>query len=545
MRTVLYARFSSDLQNPKSCEDQIALLTDLCSKEGWDVVGIYFDDSVRGAAGISEEARPGMHQLLAHVETGGVDQVLAEATSRLARDQRDMLLIYERVRYTGARIFTTADGELSDITVTFKGLMDASVRKNIGDHVRRGQRATVNSGRSPGGIAFGYRVANSIGANGMPIRGLRAIDDEKATVVARIFNDYAENLSPKRIAERLNDEGIPGPRGRAWKASTIYGDEKRKNGILQNRLYIGQLVLNRTSKVLHPVLRKERIRPNPESSWITRPVPELRIISDELWEAVQQRRMLSSNKPYNYQRRPKRLLSGLGYCSQCGGPWIVIGDERWGCANRKNGHGCKNNRSITTGQFEKRVLGGIQEKMLDPALVSAFVKEYHAEYARRMAGQTRQRARLDQRRLDVGQQIANLVSAIAQGGNTFKEVNDALAKLKTEQARIEADLQDLEALPVVALHPGIADQYRKQVRELAQALSQDEETRRQTANVVRGLIDRIVLSPRGSERGVDIEVSGRLATILSLATGRTLPATMYAGAGAGSGNRKTPQKWLI
>ena len=537
MRTVIYARYSSDLQNPRSCEDQIDLLRDRCTSEGWEIVGVYSDESVRGSAGLTEEARPGINQLLAHIERGGVDQVLAEASSRLARHQRDMLQIYEQVRFYGARLFTTADGELSFITASIKGLMDANQSKSIADHVKRGQRAAIMDGRSPGGIAFGYSMANTIGPSGRAIRGLRVIDQEQAAIVLRIFKEYAENESPKRIAERLNAEGILGPRGGAWKAGTIYGDDKRKHGMLQNRLYIGQLVFNRTSKKLHPVLRKERIRPNAESDWVFQDKPDLRIVSDELWEAVQARRAQSAAGPFRLQRRPKRLLSGLGYCALCGGPWIVTGDERWSCANRKNGHGCVNNRSITTKQYESRVLGGLKEKMLDPALVGTFVKEYHAEYTRQMAGQGRQRSRLEQRQLDVTRKIANLVAAIAEGGGAFKEFTDALAKHKTEQARIEAELRDLAALPVVALHPGIAEQYRAQVRELVKALSQDEETRRHTANIVRGLIDRIDLTPKSSERGVNIEVSGRLATILSLATGQPVPANMYVGDGAGSGNR--------
>ena len=154
-----------------------------------------------------------------------------------------------------------------------------------------------------------------------------------------------------------------------------------------------------------------------------------------------------------------------------------------------------------------------------------------------MAEHNRQRPKLEQRQLDVNRKIANLIAAIADGAGKFKEITDALAQAKAEQSRIEAELRDMAAMPVVAIHPGIADQYRRQVRELAQALSQDEETRRHTAKVVRGLIDRIVLSPKASERGVNIEVSGRLATILSLASGKPVPENMYAGDGAGSGNR--------
>lgn len=498
---------------------------------------MYSDESVRGAAGITEDARPGMHQLLAHIERGDVDQVFAEATSRLAREPRDMLHIHEIIQYHRARLVTIPDGAMSAVMVGFKSIVDAHLSKSIADHVKRGQRAAVKAGRTPGGIAFGYSQANTIDQNGRAIRGLRVIHAERAAIVTRIFEKYAANVSPKRIAEYLNEAGIPGPRGQAWKASTIYGDEKRKNGILQNRIYIGQLVLNRTSKALHPDLRKERIRPNPESEWIVQDVPALRIISDELWEAVKTRRAQSAAQPFRLQRRPRRLLSGLGYCAQCGGAWIVIGDERWGCTNRRNGGGCKNNRSITTKRYEERVLGGLQDRMLDPALVNAFVKEYHAEYARRAADQGRSRNRLERRLLDVERQIANLVAAIASGGAAFEEIKNALAKQKTEQARIRSDLQHLDAVPVVALHPRIAEEYRAQVKKLAQALSQDEEARHQTNEIVRGLIDRVLISPSSGERGVNIEVSGRLASIISLATGKEPPDPLYAGDGAGSGNR--------
>jgi hypothetical protein len=57
------------------------------------------------------------------------------------------------------------------------------------------------------------------------------------------------------------------------------------------------------------------------------------------------------------------------------------------------------------------------------------------------------------------------------------------------------------------------------VRELARALTADEEARLQTAPIVRGLIDRVIINPNGGLRGVNIEVFGKLASLLTLATG--------------------------
>ena len=68
----------------------------------------------------------------------------------------------------------------------------------------------------------------------------------------RIFRDYAAGISPKKIAERLNLEGIAGPQGGSWGASTIHGNRERGTGILNNELYIGRQVWNRLTYVKDP-----------------------------------------------------------------------------------------------------------------------------------------------------------------------------------------------------------------------------------------------------------------------------------------------------
>jgi DNA invertase Pin-like site-specific DNA recombinase len=211
MRTIIYARFSTDLQNPKSCEDQIAELTERCQREGWKIVGTYADEDTRGAAGIDETARPGIHRLLQHVKQGGIDQVLAETTSRIARHRGDLHKVHEWITFVGARLFTTAQGEITEVTATIHGLMDAEFSRTTGHHVRRGQAGSVKDGRSPCGVAYGYATDNKIAENGRPQRGRRIIEAVEAAIVTRIFTEYAQNLSPRKIAERLNTEEFRAP----------------------------------------------------------------------------------------------------------------------------------------------------------------------------------------------------------------------------------------------------------------------------------------------------------------------------------------------
>lgn len=522
MRTLIYARYSSSLQNARSIEDQVALLRDRADREGWQVVDVFTDYAISGAAGIGEGARPGLNALLERVEAGGIDQVLAESTDRLARHQGDAFAIRERITYAGARLYTLSDGEVTEITSAFKGLMDAQFRKELGAKIKRGQRGTVAAGRAPAGLAYGYRMANRIDDRGQLVRGLRVVDEEQAAVVVRIFDLFANGDSARAIAARLNREGVKGPGGRPWRLSTIYGDRKRQNGMLANRLYRGELVFNRTSKIVDPRTRKPKIRPNPESEWIVQPAPDLRIVSDELWHRVQARRDSDAGQRPEQCRRPKHMLSGLGVCGECGSGWILTGGGYWGCSGVRAGLQCGNGRTIKTESYEARVLAGLEATMLDPDLVAAYVAEYHRDFARRAAELGNSRGRLERQLRDATAKVGRLVRAIGEGGGEFAEIRAALAEAKATRDAVQLELDNLEALPVIALHPRIVEDYRRQVAELGQLLGSDE-GREEVVPILRNLIERVVLTPRQDGRGVDLTVEGRLASILALASGQPMP----------------------
>lgn len=538
MRTVIYARFSSALQNSRSIEDQIAVCRERCAREGWTVVDVFTDYAISGAAGIDEGQRPGLNALLARIDAGGVEQLLAESTDRIARHQGDFYAIRERLDYAQVRLFTLNDGAVDEITGTFKALMDSRFRKELGAKLRRGQKGAVREGRAPAGLAYGYREANRLDERGELVRGLRALDPEQAPIVREIFERYAAGDSPLAIARDLNARGVPGPRGGAWRASTINGDRKRLNGILQNRIYAGELVHFRTEKVTHPQTRRKRIRPVERADWATASVPELAIVSRELFDAVQARRAHYQADRPEHARRPKKLLSGLIRCGVCGGLISVVRVEIWGCSRHKDGRGCSNNRTIGTAQLENRVLGGLKDQMLHPDLVSTYVREYHLEHSRKVRSIEKGRDQIERRLAEASQKVERLVAAIADGGGEFPEIRAALTRVRAERDALADQLRDAEALPVVALHPRIADDYRRQVEQLEAALSGSAATLEAAAPVIRSLIDEIVFEPDLSKkRGGLITITGRLATLLSLARGEPAAEPMRVSGGAGSGDR--------
>lgn len=518
MSTLIYARYSSQLQNPRSVEDQLAACRARCAAEGWEIAGEFHDRAISGAAGIGEDQRPGLAALLAALERGGIERVLTEHTDRIARHPGDAYAVRERIEHAGARLVTLMQGEIDDLTGGIHSIFDAKQRKDLAARVRRGQRGRVEQGRAASGIAYGYRKVARFDEHGEPIRGLREIDPEKAEIVLRIFRWYAAGESARAIAVRLNAEGVPPPRGAIWRPSTIAGHRSSGFGILANPVYTGRIVYGRTRAVTDPRTRRRAMRPG-TGDLTTGHAEHLRIVPEALWQAVQEQLEQRGSGPPERQRRPRHLLSGLGVCGVCGGSWIVTRDRYFGCGHYFEAKACSNSRLIAKDEYERRVLAELRSQMLAPEAEAAYLDEYRREHARRAREAAQDRARAERRRAEAARKVARLVAAVAEGGGQFAEIREALAAAKAEQAAAEKALAAADALPTLALHPGLARQYRAAIENLAAELH-DETARREAAPKLRALIARVVLTPRPGARGLDLEVVRHVDEILALAQPR-------------------------
>ena len=111
-----------------------------------------------------------------------------------------------------------------------------------------------------------------------------------------------------------------------------------------------------------------------------------------------------------------------------------------------------------------------------------------------------------------------------------------MISIANRRGELEAQLKAAKEPPPL-LHPSMADLYRSKVEDLASAL-QREDTRLEASEMLRGLIDSIVLIP--DEGQLRIELRGNLAAMLTAAqqTKRSpesgdliVPVQMVAGAG--------------
>ena len=522
LRAVIYARYSSDLQSASSIEDQIRLCRERAARAGWQITGSYEDAATSGASLM----RPGIQRLQQDARERRFDVVISEALDRLSRNQADITALYQNLTFAGVVIETLAEGRIDEMHIGLKGTMNALFLKDLAAKTRRGLRGRVEAGKSGGGNAFGYTVLRHMGEDGEIRRGDRQINEDEAAIVRRIFTAYADGMSPNRIADQLNREGIPGPRGRAWDKSTIHGNPKRGTGVLNNEIYIGRLVWNRQSFVKDPATGKRQARPNPESEWIITEVPELRIIDQSLWDRVKTRqegrKIEQTDKEAWERRKPRFLLTGLVKCGCCGGGFSTVGKDRFGCSNSRNKGTsvCTNRTGITRQDLEGRILTILSDRLMDPELVKVFAAEYIAERNRLAAAHVDDRAVKEKELAKLIKEQDALVNALLSGLPP-ERIKAKMEQLEARQKQIDKDLATAPAANATRIHPKMAENWQERIRALIAGLTEPDRDG-EARDAIRGLIEKIVATPvptKGKRMALELTLYGDLAGILALSLG--------------------------
>ena len=512
-KVLLYARYSTAMQSDASVEDQFRLLRQRAEREGWAVLAEHGDRAISGTV----RDRPGLQECLGAIESGKAQILLAESLDRISRDQEDLAAIYKRVRYHGAKIITLSEGEIGSIHIGMGGTMSPLFLEQLGEKVRRGQIGRVEAGRIPGGISYGYRAVKRLGSDGELERGLREIDDEQAAIVRRIFADYAQGIGPKEIAQTLNAEGVPSPRGGLWRANAITGHRARRNGILNNDLYRGRILYNRQSFRKDPDSRKRRSRPNDQEDMISREVPELRIVDEETWGKVHERLSSYSAQPAHKARRPRRMLSGLLTCAECGGSVTIISTDRWGCSNRRQTGICTMSATITNEAAESRLYFAIQREMLHPEVVAAYLDELRIAAAEARREWMARKADREGRIAKLREEQRRITSAILDLNMPAENFRDRAHEIVAELKELEKPLPDLSALDEVVAHPRAIEVYKEHVVRLQELSRGNPSAKRQERQILTSLVDKIELAPKANgKQGCELIVHGQLAAILQL-----------------------------
>ena len=245
--------------------------------------------------------------------------VITKDMSRLGRDYIKTGYYLEKyfpehnIRYIAItdNIDTYLNNSNNDIA-PFKAIMNDYYAKDISKKIKSSLRAKQKEGKWVGSrCPYGYdKDINN--------KNHLVINEEQAGIVRYIFDLSLNGLTCFKIANKLTLENIKTPAqyyNFNWKNNYNMNmgkwHPKTIKDILTNRLYTGDLVQNRRSKVNYKI---KKVVYNKECDYIVVPNTHEAIIDKELFDRVQS--LIPKNVGRN-EKRENHLLDGLLYCGEC------------------------------------------------------------------------------------------------------------------------------------------------------------------------------------------------------------------------------------
>ncbi len=425
-RVAIYARVSTTEQAVEgySIDEQQRLLTEWCEKNGYIVYEVYAD---RGISGKSIKKRPALVKLLEDAQNKKFDVVLVWKTNRLARNILDLLKIEKMFdqNYISFRSYTenheteTAPGKLQFHMLAAIAEFE---RNTISENVKMGMLARAREGKWNGGRVLGYDLEDVSNEGDKRKHTRLVINEKEAKTVKRIFELYLAGNGYKAIANRVNQEGHRGKRGKAFSISTI-------KTILENPVYVGMIRYdvrrNWTDK------RRGDINPNP----VLQQGQHEPIISQLDWEKAQHILKERSNKP-NRVHGGTFPFTGVMKCPQCGAGMVVMRTvnklkdgtrktlEYYACGAWKNkGTAVCRSNSVRADKAESYIFEKLQEFATNKQLIK--------EVAERVNG----------KRLNQDEQLQQEHQALLKELEHAKRKKDKAMELYEEDIIKKVDLQ--------------------------------------------------------------------------------------------------------
>jgi site-specific DNA recombinase len=540
IRAVIYSRYSTELQDVGSIVDQERVCTEFANKNGMHIVQRFADLGISGA---SIGNRPQFRALMAAAEQREFDAVLAMDMSRVSRDTGDLAQSVRRLKFWGLRVVGVSDGFDTDrdgheIMLGVSGIVSEQFRAMVKYKVSAALTTRAKSGRAAGGCAYGY--VPDVRPDGTK---WWRVEPTAAKIVGEIFEMRAAGLGLRRISADLNERGIPAA-GANWKRVSRRSDGKWLQSavyaILHNDTYLGRFTWNRSQWIKNPDSGQRVRRERPPAEWIVRDAPELRLVSNELWERARQMDQVSNvpnDRPTAPKagRPPRYLLSGILRCEVCGSSLVIGGSNplRYLCAGHKDGgqHACDNSVTVSKSLAEDLLIQPVVSELLSPAAVAAFGQEL-----RRLEREDRERPPTTQPpaavvKLDA--RLEQLEGMRLEGMLSDDEYRTLAARAQAERANLvgaaEPAAMRRDMIKVARMLPDAASALRSKLADAGAALA-DARCIREARTMLSEFLGGTVRVRPSPDRTHLIARVGMSAIPLLRAAGMTVDK-MVAGAG--------------
>ena len=330
-QAALYIRLSKedgDKEESNSVSNQRDLIYSFLEDKGdIQVCEEKVDD---GYSGVGFD-RPALNSMLEDVKQGKINCIIVKDLSRFGRNYIETGRYIQQIfPFMGVRFIAIndhydsghMDSQADNMLLPFKNLMNDSYSRDISIKVRSQIEVRQKRGDYTGSFpVYGY-------FRDQERKGKLVIDPVAAEVVRDIFDMRIKGCNNRRIADYLNEHGIPSPMEYKmllhWRYTTSFKLKPQAKWssmaverILKNEIYTGVMVQGKEKTLNYKV--KKRIKVSKED-WIRVEHTHEAIIAKEDF-AVVQKRMLRDTRTAPGGTK-LHLFSGFLRCGGCGGNMV-------------------------------------------------------------------------------------------------------------------------------------------------------------------------------------------------------------------------------
>ena len=339
--TALYERLSRDdemVGDSNSIVNQKKMLEDYAKQNGYTNIEHFTDDGYSGGS----FDRPDWKRMVAGIEDGSIGTVIVKDMSRIGRDYlqvgfyTEVMFKEKEVHFIAIANGVDNQKRESSEFAPFLNIMNEWYIRDSSRKVTTVLRARGMEGKhTTNNAIYGYRKSEED-------KNQWVIDEEAAEVVRRIYRMSLEGKGPYEIARILSEEQIERPsyylakRGLGtcrsnnntatpyvWRGATV-------RDILSKPEYMGHTVNFRSYKESY---KDKRAKKTPKEDWVIFKNTQEAIVSEEMWNKVQELRKTVRRTDTDGEANP---FTGLLYCADCGAKMY---NHRGGAGRARNWKG--------------------------------------------------------------------------------------------------------------------------------------------------------------------------------------------------------------
>ena len=405
MNAVIYARYSSDNQREESIEGQLRECQSYGEKHGYSIIEHYIDRAISART----DQRPDFQRMIEDSAQRQFSVVLVWKFDRFARNKYDSVHYKRQLRKNDVSVVSVVepipDGPEGSLLETLLEGLNEYYSAELAVKVRRGLTENALKCKYNGGtIPFGYYVDEN---------QYFQIDPVTASPVREIYQRYAEGETIRSIQQSMNERGVTTQQGKPFSPNSF-------SVMLKNRRYLGEYRYSTT----------------------VQPGGMPQIVSEGLFEQVQQRIARNRRAPACAKATEAYLLTGKLFCGLCGKPMVGengrshtgIKHYYYKCGAAKRKQGCTK-KAIRKHLIEDLVVKHMVRLLWSDAMVERIADLVVAESSKDSALLPKLSAQL----ADIQKRLANLLKAVEAG--IFNDTTQQrMTELEQQKQKLEIEI---------------------------------------------------------------------------------------------------------